>query len=92
MGHFKSQYDVFNKKHTLWWDIPNQWQNQKHPIPILLNEVYQLQCYAIDIIHQLIRNIIMGGILEQRIHPKDAAILFTKVMLIGCLSAQRECI
>ena len=92
MGHFMSQCDVFNKKHTLWWDIPNQWQNQKHRIPILLFEVYQLQCYAIDIIHQLIRNIVMGVIWEQRIHLKNAAILFTKVMLIGCLSAQRECI
>ena len=77
MGHFKSQYDVYNKKHTLWWDIPNQWQNQKHPIPILLYEVYQLLCCAIDIIYQLKRTVGMGVILEQRIHPKNAATLFT---------------
>ena len=48
--------------------------------------------YGIDIIHQLIRNIVMGVIWEQNIQRKDSAILFTKVMLIGCLSAQRICI
>ena len=60
MGHFKSQYDVFNKKHTLWWDIPNQWQNQKHPIPILWYEVYQSECCTIDVIYQLLRTFLNG--------------------------------